>query len=361
MYKQRGLRLKLIAAATCLLAGGAAHAQSSVTLYGLVDGGLLYTSKTLNTTTGQNAGHQFSMIDSGNSPSQFGVMGTEDLGGGLKAEFKLESGISMSNGGLNDSNGNLFGRQAYVGLDSNYGDVKVGLQFSPFFLSVYELDPRDLSQFGSGLLPYLDSVIATGIFNANSISYTSPKVYGFQGSVMLGLGGVAGDFQAGRNYSANLSYSTGTFLINAGFYDSNAGGAATPVPSTYAFEGRVIGMSYKFGKLTAKASFTSYKGTGLAGSFNDNVYSGGLDWLVTPRVDLNGGVWYTSDRSDTTNHSVMGAIGTDYYLSRATTLYAQFGVVNNHGTMDTGLSVDSALNGAAGTTVGADIGIRHIF
>jgi predicted porin len=57
----------------------------------------------------------------------------------------------------------------------------------------------------------------------------------------------------------------------------------------------------------------------------------------------------------------MGGIGTDYYLSRATTLYAQFGVVNNHGTMDTGLSIDGALYGVTGTTVGADIGIRHIF
>jgi predicted porin len=358
MYKQRGLRLKLIAAASCLLAGGVAHAQSSVTLYGLVDGGLLYTNKTLNATTGQNGGSQFSMIDSGASPSQFGLMGTEDLGGGLKAEFKIESGISLSNGGFNDSNGNLFGRQAYVGLDSNYGDVKLGLQFSPFFLSMYDLDPRDASQFASGLITYVDNLLTTGIFNSNAISYSSPKIYGFQGSAMLGLGGVAGDFQAGRNYSVNLKYDTGTLLVEAGFYDGNAGGPATPVPSNLAFEGRIIGASYKFGKLTAKFSFVNYK---VAGGFNSNVYGGGLDWLAMPRLDLNGGVWYTSDRNDTTNHSIMGGIGTDYYLSRATTLYAQFGVVNNHGAMDTGLSIDGALNGVTGTTVGADIGIRHIF
>lgn len=359
MYKQRGMRMKLAAATICLLAGGAAQAQSSVTLYGVAAASLLYTSKTLNTKTGQNAGSQFSMIDGG---SQFGLTGAEDLGGGMKAVFKLESGVSVTNGGLSSTNGNLFGRQAYVGLNSDYGDVKLGLQFSPFFLSVYQLDPHNFVGFGTSQVPYVDSAIATGIFNANSISYTSPKFYGFQGAVMLGLGGVAGNFQAGRNYSANLTYSTGPFLITAGFYDSNAGGSPTPVATTYALEGRVIGAQYKFGSLTAKASFTSLKGTDLrGGSFDNNIYGGGLDWVVMPSLDLNGGVWYTSDRANTTNHSVLGSIGTDYYLSRATTLYAQFGVVNNHGKMDTGLSVANALYGVTGTTFGANVGIRHTF
>ncbi|MBZ5794653.1 porin [Burkholderia contaminans] len=352
----------LIAAAICLLGGGTAHAQSSVTLYGAADAGLLYTNKTLNRTTGQNAGSQFALINGGTSPSRFGLRGTEDLGGGLQAEFKLESGISLANGGLDNSNGNFFGRQAYVGLDSGYGDVRLGLQFSPFMRSIEDLDPRGLSHFGSSLLPYVDSVVATGLFNANSISYTSPNLYGLQGAVMLGLGGKAGDFQAGRSYSANLTYNTGPFMITAGFYDSNAGGNnATPIPTTFGFEGRVIGVRYKMGTVTAKASFTSLKGEGLTGSIDNNIYGGGLDWLVTPQVDLNGGVWYTSDHADTTNHSIMGAVGANYILSHRTTLYAQVGIVNNHGTMNTGLSIDNALTGGPGTTVGANIGIRHTF
>lgn len=359
MYKQRTVALKLIAAVAGMLAGSVAYAQSSVTLYGLVDGGLLYTSKTLNTTTGQNAGKQFSMIDSGTSPSQFGLMGNEDLGGGLKAEFKLESGISVSNGGFGDSNGNFFGRQAWVGLNSNYGEVKAGLQFSPFFLSLYELDPRGASQFASSLVSYLNNVVGTGIFTANALSYTSPTIAGLQGSVMLALGGEAGNFQAARQYSANLKYDNGSLMVNAAFFDGNSGGTvATPLPTTVGFEGRMIGASYKFGKLTAKASFTNYK---VAGSFNNNVYGGGLDYLVLPQLDINGGVWYTSDRDNTRNHSILGGLGTDYYLSRATTLYAQIGIVNNHGAMNTGLSVNGAFNGVAGTTVGADLGIRHIF
>ncbi|WP_322012786.1 porin [Paraburkholderia sp. J12] len=359
MWKRGEWGIKVSVLAIACVCGDIAHAQSSVNLYGLVDGGLLYTSKTLNETTGQNAGHQFSMIDSGSAPSQFGLMGTEDLGGDLRVKFKLESGISVANGGFNDSNGNLFGRQAWVALASRYGQVTAGLQFSPFFLSQYETDARGFSQFGSGLVTYIDNAISTGIFNSNGISYASPNVAGFQGSAMLALGGEAGNFQAGRQYSVSLKYETGGLLVSAAFYDGNSGGTVqTPVPTTVPFIGRTIGASYKFGIVAAKVAFVNYK---VAGSFNNYIYSGGLDCYVTPQFDLNGGVYYTTDRGHSENHSIMGAIGAQYFISKRTALYSQLGVVNNHGSMDTGLSVSNALFGVQGTTVGADIGIRHTF
>jgi predicted porin len=324
----------------------------------LLDAGLLYTSRTVGTVAGQNAGAQFSMIDSGQSPSQFGMKGTEDLGGGLRAEFDLESGISVANGGFNDSNGNLFGRQAWVGLGGGFGSLKFGLQYSPFFLSLYDLDPRGLSLFGSSLLPYVDAVLATGVFNANALSYTTPAIAGFQASVMFALGGVPGNFQAGRQYSANLKYDNGTLLAEASIYDGNAGGAQTPVPSGTDFDGRMLGAGYRFGKLTVKASFTNYK---VAGSFNSNVYGGGIDYVLTPSIDLNGGAWYTRDGNNANNHSLLAALGADYFLSKATTLYSQVAFVNNHGAMATGLSANGAATGVPGTTAGVNIGIRHTF
>ncbi|MFD1554238.1 porin [Paraburkholderia silviterrae] len=360
MGQQRWFATKRVVTAVFgLTLAGAAQAQGSVTLYGLVDAGLLFTNKSPNASTGQNAGKQFSLIDSGDSPSEFGLSGVEDLGAGMKAEFKLESGISMANGAFNDSNGNMFGRQAWVGLTSGLGEFKAGLQFSPFFLSLYELDPRGLPLFGSSVVNYVDNVVGTGIFNANALSWTSPVIAGLQGSVMFALGGEAGNFPAGRQYSASLKYDNGSLMVDASVYNGNAGGTAqTPVPTTQAFLGRMLGASYKFGTVTVKASFTSYK---VAGSFNNNVYGGGVDYLVLPDLDLNGGVWFTSDRNRTTNHSVMGAVGAQYFLSRRTTLYGQVGVVNNHGAMDTGLSINGALNGVTGTTVGANLGIRHVF
>jgi predicted porin len=350
-----------ICGAVLILSCGIAQAQSSVTFYGVVDGGLLYTNKTLNAATSKNGGGQFSMIDSGSgpSPSELGVKGVEDLGAGLKAEFDLESGISVANGGYNDSNGNIFGREAWVALDGNYGQFKVGLQFSPFFLALADSDPRGLSQFGSALVINIDNAIATGVFNSNAVSYTSPKIAGFQGSMMLALGGEAGYFQAGRQYSASLKYDNGSLLVNASIYDGNSGGTVqTPIPTTLAFEGRTVGVAYTLGDLTAKASFVNYK---VAGEFDNNVYGAGLDYRWLPEFDINGGLWVTSDRGDTTNHSLMAALGANYYLSHATTLYAQFGVVSNHGAEDQGLSVDGALNEVQGTTLGADLGIRHMF
>lgn len=365
MSMKGNLALKGCAATAALVFTGMVQAQSSVTLYGLVDGGLTYTSKTLG-ANGQNAGHQFSFSDSGLSPSNFGLQGTEDLGDGLKAEFKLESGINIGNGGYNDSNGNFFGRQAYVGLTSRFGEVKAGLQYSPFFLDVYENDPRGLSQTGSSLIHYLNNAIATGVFTPNALSYTSPVLWGFQGSALLSLGGVAGDFQNGRQYSVSLNYNNGTLAINASYFNANpsTGSAlATPVPTQFPVSvvGRQLGASYKIGKLTAKVSVVNYRG-GIGGSGNNQyVYGGGVDYLIQPEVDLNAGVWYDEQRHDATNHSLMAALGASYYLSRATTLYAQVAVVNNHGTMDTGLSVTDSLNAPTGTTTGVSIGMRHIF
>ncbi|WP_321925963.1 porin [Paraburkholderia guartelaensis] len=340
--------------ATC----GAAHAQSSVTLYGAADAALLYTNKTLG-ANGANTGSQFSVVDSGLNSSRFGMRGSEDLGGGLRANFDLESGINVANGGLNDSNGNFFGRQAWISLAGRFGEVKAGLQYSPFLYAIDESDPRGFSDFGSGAITYVDNVIATGLFNSNAVSYTSPELAGFTARAMLALGGVAGDFQAGRQYSFGLKYEHGGLAINAAMYDGNSGGAQpTPVPSDIEFLGRTLGVSYTFGSITAKASFTNYK---VAGSFNNNVIAGGLNYSVTPALTVNGGVWWSSDRNQTSNNSVLGAIGAQYYLSKATALYAQAAIVHNNGKMDTGLAINGALYGVEGTTLGANVGIRHFF
>ncbi|MCM3060955.1 porin, partial [Bacillus subtilis] len=105
-----------------------AHAQSNVTLYGVVDAGVMYTSRTFDAGTGASGPHQVSATDGGISGSHFGITGAEDLGAGTKAIFTLESGFTTNNGALGNSNGNLFGRQAFVGLSGHFGTVKAGLQ-----------------------------------------------------------------------------------------------------------------------------------------------------------------------------------------------------------------------------------------
>ena len=350
------------AVASSLFFAVSAHAQGSVTLYGIADTGLLYLSKTLNTATGGNGGKFVGLQNGGVAPSIFGLTGTEDLGGGLQAIFKLESGIGPTNGGFNNGNGNLFGREAYVGLKGGFGEVKAGLQFSPFFLSAWALDPRVFSEFGSILAIYSNNVSVTGSFNSNAISYTSPVLGGLQGSAMYSFGGVAGNFQSGRQYSARLKYEWGGLTLDAAFFDGNAGGSVVTVPpSNVPFVGRVIGAAYKFGPVTAKASFESFK---VEGGPSNNVYGGGVDYFALPQLDLNAGIWYVSDRNDTSSHSLMGAMGATYFLSKRTGLYAQVGVVNNHGKANLGLTPGAAptsLFAPAGTTTGATIGMMHMF
>ncbi|SAK87540.1 outer membrane protein (porin)-like protein [Caballeronia pedi] len=369
MYDYRSIRLsskqKILPLGLCLLPA-LASAQSSVTLYGTLDVGLLFTNKTLNTTTGENGGKQISLINAGLEPSNFGFQGQEDLGGGMKATFQLESGFSLVNGHFENSNGGVFGRQAWLALDGVFGRLKAGVQYSPFVLAIYEADPRNAGQFGTAFSVYGDQTFV-GTFNPNAITYSSPSFAGFSGSVMYALGGVAGDFRAGQQYSISARYSYGGLVVNAAMYDSTSGNS-TPSLGTFQqpFDGRMIGIGYNFGPLTVKGSFTSYKipttsvNGALMGGAN-NVWNVGFDYFPLPQLDLNSGVWYIRDPHDSDNHSIVGALTTRYFLSKSTSLYVEVGAANNHGREHTGLSIDNALFGAPGTTIGAVFGINKRF
>src|SRR5260370_28034617 len=113
-----------------------AHAQSSITLYGVIDSGINYTNNVQTAQIGSKlvGGHQIAMIDAafaGLQGNRWGFRGVEDLGGGLKTLFVLESGFSSINGALGQG-GAMFGRQAYVGLRSaSLGTVTLGRQYDP--------------------------------------------------------------------------------------------------------------------------------------------------------------------------------------------------------------------------------------
>ncbi|WP_321951920.1 porin [Burkholderia cenocepacia] len=359
MLKTREFTRIIVFGVLCMAASGV-QAQSAVTLYGIVDNSLLFTSKSVDPATGKNAGHRYSLTNGGLSPSVFGLKGSEDLGGGTSAIFALESGIDIANGGLADSDGNFFGREAWVGLAGDFGRVQMGVQFSPFLLSLVTTDPRNISYFGSEVPIYVGQLFATGAYNPNAVSYTSPTLGGLQAKVMFALGGAAGDFQAGRQYSASLTYTHGPLVVSAAMYDGNAGGTAatTPIPSTVPFTGRTIGASYNMGALTVNAVFVNYK---LAGSFDNRVFGAGFMYSFTPAVNFNAGAWYISDGNDTNNRSILAAGGIVYSLSKATVLYSQVGFVNNRGKADTGISTNGALYAPAGSIIGATVGIRHMF
>lgn len=118
---------KLLTAATLAVFASAAHAQSSVTLYGVIDAGISYVNNS-KTATGHD--NLFKYDDGVAQGSRWGLRGTEDLGNGLKAIFVLENGFNSGNGTLGQG-GAMFGRQAYVGLSqNNVGSLTFGRQYS---------------------------------------------------------------------------------------------------------------------------------------------------------------------------------------------------------------------------------------
>lgn len=352
--------IRLIFGFGSLMWFGVAQAQSAVTFYGIVDAGIQYANKVA-TASGGNAGNTFALTNGGLGPSLFGIRGHEDLGGGLTTAFDLESGISMANGGFGTSNGNFWGRRAWVGVGGRFGEVRLGEQASPFFLTLLDSDPRRYSSFASGVVAYADVAGFTGGVNSNAITYSTAKIAGFEASVMFAPGGVAGNFQAGQQWSASAKYDNGTVMINAAIYHGNGGGVSTPVPTTVQFDGRTLGAAYRLNGVTLKVSVVNYN---VAGSFNEYVYGAGGDYIVSPSVSVNAGVWFATDRNNKANHSLLAGTGAIYQISKRTSLYAQAGIVRNYGKMSNGLSITdtSLLHGVRGAaTLGANIGMRHAF
>ena len=158
---------------------GAAAAQSNVTVYGIVDMALVRESGGAATTTKLTSG-----VESG---SRLGFKGSEDLGDGLSAIFLLENGFQADTGAMGQG-GLLFGRQAYVGLQSKTaGTLTLGRQYTPQYLAVAAVDP-----FGSGTAGDTKNLMASTGNSAsrmdNAVKYTSPVVGGVTAELIYGAG-----------------------------------------------------------------------------------------------------------------------------------------------------------------------------
>ncbi len=262
---------KSLVSLACLTAfAPVAQAQSSIALFGIIDEGLVYqtNAKTggANTAASPNVGGKkiFVDVNTALAGDRWGLMGSEDLGGGLKAIFLLENGFNLNTGAL--AQGGLeFGRQAFMGLSSNqYGKLTLGRQYETIHDYVGPLIFS--TQIGSAMaaLPGdVDNAQGTQRVN-NSIKYTSIDYRGFGFTGLYSLGGVAGS--AGRNqvYSLGMKYTTGPVLMVATLlkannpnisYFSNSAIAANTLGSA---QGSVTAASNPiFGGYTSASSFQS--------------------------------------------------------------------------------------------------------
>jgi predicted porin len=337
--------------ALCLLSSwGGVRAQSHVTLYGVLDTAINYQSK-----SPQDKGAQIGLLEGAINNSMWGILGEEDVGGGYRVQFKLESGIVLPTGAIGNSNGNLFGRNAYVGIDGPIGTIRAGVQYSPFLLATYDTDGQGLSDQASTIVPYVNHIGISGIFTSNIVTYTTPELAGFTGSFMFGFGGVAGHFGAGKQESFSLKYKTHGLLAEIAYLDVNDQNGSA------AQQGRLAGVSYVWRGLTVAAGFTNYRMPTATTIKDVNVYHVGATYLITPDIEVVGGVTASRDQDNSDNKSMLYGLGTRYYLSKRTTLYAQAGLVHNQGTIGTGVNVEMPQGLPAGTTVGVNFGIDHSF
>ncbi|KVM80148.1 porin [Burkholderia stagnalis] len=323
-------------------AAGAAQAQSSVTLYGVIDTSITY----VHGNAGQ--GNNMWAMGSGNlQGSRFGLKGAEDLGGGLKAIFQLENGFDSTSGALGQGK-RMFGRQAYVGLESSqYGTLTLGRQYDPLVDLVQAVTADN----------YFGSVFATpgdvdnndnSLRVSNAIKYTSPVFAGFQVEGMYALGGVAGKTGSGQTWSVAAAYNNGPVGVAAGYFYANnpsptaAGlrsgwGSTTsdnivegPINSGYV-TAKSIGIAqvagqYAIGPVTFGIGYSNaqYKPDAFSGFSSTQKYNTGrgfVTYQVTPPLLLGLGYAYTKASGDTDAKYHQVSLGADYSLSKRTDVY----------------------------------------
>ncbi len=355
------MKKSLLALAVLGAFAGAANAQTNVTVYGVIDAGI-------SRETGGANGSVWNLASGVQSGNRLGFKGTEDLGGGLKANFQLENGFNVDTG--TQRQGALFGRQAFVGLSGNFGAVNLGRQYNPLFLAMDSVDP-----FGTGLSGATTNLMVPGtVFDGqgnpdvrvnNSITYSSPNVSGFSANALYGFGEQAGDTAKGRTYALSANYANGP--LAAVFAYSNTNDTAASPSSAKAW---LLGGTYDFGVAKAHLAYESEKADATFGDVN---VAGAdfRDWMVGVSAPVGGGTVMASyiKKTDKTNNNFGAkqyAIGYTYPLSKRTNLYTSYGHITNDANAN--FVVSDASSGGANSVPNNGqssnafaVGVRHTF
>ncbi len=323
----------------CSVLCGSAAAQSTVTLYGIVDAGILRDNNGRVTST---------RVDSGLlNASRIGFRGREDLGRGLSANFVLESGLSVDTGAQANAT-TLFNRQAYVSLNGTFGSIRLGRQETPVYANRVVFDPFEGGMAGS----------ATRLFNysGNQLNNTVAFAYeakGLRSQVQYALGETAGNTNALRTYAGYVGYCRNGLDLVAAYTNTN--------DATGKVSGRnfLIGGNYDLGVVKAYLAYqqnkniTSPAGLITAGADVRNTLAGlrvpvGNGTLIGSYIHLG-----NRAKADANAHQV--AVGYSYALSLRTNVYSSYGQLANGGAV----AIQTAANGATDKLF--NLGIRHKF
>jgi Outer membrane protein (porin) len=299
-----------------------ACAQSSVTLYGVVDTSVAYTNH-----ASPSGGSELGLVDSGFWSSLFGLTGSEDIGGGNKVIFKLENAFDATNGTL-IPDGVLFNRTAMVGVRTAYGTLTAGRQNSVQYDQTLWYDPTLLAAYS--LLSLQPIPLAT-LRLSNSVKYQSENVGGFNFEAMYSFGQqVAGNALAGRYIGSAVEYVRGPFAITA-IYGESRGGVAPGVDASSLVDRRyTLNVRYAVPYRYIVSAGVTHIGGDLEWTPRGTVYWAAAGYWPTPAVNVT----LTAGRYDyqgTGQHSALLTTSARYFLSKKTFVYANVGYMGNQG------------------------------
>ena len=306
---------KSLIALAVLATTGAAFAQSSVTIYGRIDtsvGSIEQTSGTF-----LNSGRDNSGVFSGAlTTSRYGFRGSEDLGGGLKANFQLENGFNADDG-TTGTNGSAFNRQAWVGLSGGFGQIRLGKADSAY-KDAYDLG-ISFNLFDSEFTPTKVAFEQNGVggFTSrpnNAIRYDSPSFGGFAGAVTYALDEDAGN--SADLTAFHVRYAGGPLAVALAYQDQDNNTLASKREFT------VLSGTYNFGSFRVSGQLHNVKqGNGV----KDSEYSIGVS---VPVGSFDFSLGYADGSSKTngvkTTDASGYAFGATYALSKRTRLYGAY-------------------------------------
>ena len=384
------MKKHVIALAVSATFAAPVFAQSSVTLYGLVDEGFNYTNN--------SGGHAAYQLESGYAQgSRWGLKGAEDLGGGIKAIFQLENGFDVNSGKLGQG-GRMFGRQAYVGLtDARFGTVTLGRQYDS--LVDYLAQTTANGNWGGYLLshPYDNDNTDNSFRVNNTVKYASPNLAGFQFGGTYSFSNDTG-FANNRQYSVGGQYANSGLLVAAAYLQANnpgltAGGAIASNAANFLSEHLRIfggGVNYTFGGATVGFVYTNTN-VNQPSAMDTSAYVGSITppnggmltalkfqnfevngkYQFTPVFFVGAQYVYTAAAMDATSGNAKPKYHTvglmaDYNLSKRTDLYVQAAYQKVAGGKTDTVLDNAYIPGAAGVSSTANqfafrAAIRHKF
>jgi len=342
------MKKSLLALAALTAFAGAASAQSSVTLFGIVD---------LNARSQKNgsAGEYKTLSQDGINSSRLGFRGVEDLGGGMRAGFWIEGALSADVGGGpttasgSTANPQTWQRRSTVSLLGNFGEIRLGRDYTPSFWNHTVFDVFGTNGVGSELNIYsLASSLATTLVRANNtIGYFLPAMGGLYGQVQV----AAGEAATGNKYfGGRIGYGAGPFNIAFAYGKTDKTGAMIDDVTEWN-----IGGSYNLGFLT------------MMGQYSKSEYSTSdvKSWTLGVAVPVGSGAFQASYGSTDVGSASASqiAVGYTYDLSKRTAIYAHYAQIDNDAglkftTSGSGPSV-AAISGFKST--GYEFGLRHSF